>query len=197
LHEACPRLLQGPEARSALALEDSEATLEGLPEALQRVYLGAVRRHPPQDDVVRYLDALRPRRPGLRPPADLATLGLRRTTLLEKEADAVGIQARPFPPEGVPRGGLHGSLQPVGRLEGLHALEGLASIACETPMERPGEPEPACVVAAAPHGWRRGLPASGGDRPEAARALGDQGRRGGNVCVAWRGRGRVSWALRG
>ena len=188
-------LLQGHKARSDLAIEDIDTTLEVLPEALHRVQLGAVCWQPHQDDIVRYLDALRHMRRGLIQQDNIEALGIVLTELFEKEAEAVGIQARQFPPEGVPRGGLHGRIQPVVLIAGLNDLEWLDSIASETTMDRQVEPEPAFVLAEDPHGLRRGLPASGRDRPEAARALFDKVSRLGNVFFAWLGRGRLSLAL--
>ena len=53
------RLLQGAQARSALAIEDINPTLQVFPEALHRVQLGAVGRQPHQDNILRQRDALR------------------------------------------------------------------------------------------------------------------------------------------
>ena len=188
-------LLQGAEARSDLAIEDIDAPLEVLPEALDRVQLGAIGWQPHQDNVVRYLDALRHMRWGLIQQNDIETLGIVLTQPPEEDTETVGIQAWQFPPEGVPCGGLHGGIQPVIFIERLHNLERFDPIAGEPTAERQVEPEPAFVLAEDPHGLRRGLPASGRNRPEAAGALFDKVSRLSDVFFAWLGRGRLSFAL--
>jgi hypothetical protein len=100
--------------------------------------------------------------------------------------EAGGLQARHCPPAGVPRGGLHGSLPPVVRLERLTNLARLAPRAGETTAARPVEPTPAGVLAAAAPGWRR--PSSGRARPKTTPALCDHIRRLGNVFLqGWAG----------
>ena len=134
-------------------------------------------------------------RRGLVKEDNIETRGLVLAKLLEKDTAAGGIEAGQLPPAGVPRGGLHGGIQPVVLIEWLTDLERLAPIPGETTAHRQVKPEPAFVWAEAPHGWRRGLPASGRDGPKAARAWFDKVSRLGNGFLAWLGRGRFRWAL--
>ena len=157
LHEARHMLLQGPEARSDLAIAHINPTLEVLPEALHRVSLGTVSWQPHQDDVLWYLHTLRPMRRGLVQPDDIETRGSMLAKLPQKDRAAVGIEAWQLPPAGVSRGRLHGAIPPGVCIARLNDLDWLDSIPCETTTDWQVETEPAFVLAEDPHGLRRDL----------------------------------------
>jgi hypothetical protein len=187
-------LLQSAQARADLAIAPINPTLEVLPEALHRVQLGTVGGQPHQDDVLQYLHALPHMRRGLVQQDAMETLGVVLAKLPQKDREAVGIAAGQLSPEGVARRGLHGGIQPGVLIEWRNDLDRLDSIPGETTADRQGETKPAFVLAADPHGLCRGLPASGRDGPEAARALCDNVRRLSTVFFAWLGRGRLRLA---
>ena len=79
--------------------------------------------------------------------------------LLQKEAEAVGIEAGPLPPEGVAGSGFDCRIQPVRLVQRFDALEGLHAKACHAATRREMEAPPAFVVAEDPHWLVRRLPA--------------------------------------
>lgn len=74
------------------------------PQALHRVQLGAVGRQPDQDDILRDLDALCHMRGRLVQKDDIETLGIVLPKLLQKDGEAIRIEARQLPPKGRARG---------------------------------------------------------------------------------------------
>jgi hypothetical protein len=133
---------------------------------------------------------------GLVEEDDIETLGIVLPKLPQKDGEAIGIQARQLPPEGVPRRGFHRGIAPVILVEGLNDLEGLHAVARQPTREGHVQAQTTCILAKHPHGVVGHLPASGGDGAQAARALFDNIRCRRDVGFAWLGRGRLSVAVR-
>ena len=79
--------------------------------------------------------------------------------LLQKEAEAVGIEAGPLPPEGVAGGGFDCRIPPVRLVQRFDALEGLHAQAGHAATGREREAQPAFVVAENSHRLVRPLTA--------------------------------------
>ena len=188
-------LLQGAQARPHTGIHDINACFEVLPQPLDGVQLGAVGGQPYQHDVFRHLDALCPMRGGLVQQDNVQTLCIVLAKLLQKEGEAIGIEAGPLPPEGVAGPGFDGCLQPVRLVQRFDDLEGLHAKAGHAATRREMEAQPAFVMAAPPHRRVRRLPAYGGDGPQAARTLLDTIRGLSRFFLAWLGLGRFSLAL--
>ena len=135
LHQARPMRLQGRAGPSKPRLHDLNAALQILPEPFDRVPLRTVGWQPHENDVLGYGHALGPMRRGLVQPDNVATCPLGLATLVQKEAKALGVQVRQFPPEGFPGGGCDRRIQPVGLLEGLDDLDWLHAGAREAVVE--------------------------------------------------------------
>ena len=144
-------------------MKDINPTLEVLPEALHRVQLGAGGRQPHQDDVLRHLHTLRHMRRGLVQEHHIETLSRVLTERVQKDAEAVRIEARQLPPEGLACGGLHGGREPIRLLQGLDDLDRLYAVARQPPVERQVQAQTTCILAEAPHGLVGRVPPSGGD----------------------------------
>ena len=188
-------LLQGGEARSDQRIPDIQAALAIFPEALHRGQLGTIGRPPHNNDVLRPRDALCPVRWSLVQEHTVETCRIMLAQLAEKDGAAGGIEAGQRPPEGVPRGGLHGGIEPVRLLQGLHNLDRLHAVAREPPVDGPVHAQRALVLAEDPPRLGGCLAASGGHGAEPAAALLEKVSRLGDVFFAWLGRGRFRWAL--
>jgi hypothetical protein len=88
---------------------------------------------------------------------DIEAVGLVLAKLPQKDGEAGGIQAGQLPPEGLPSGRFHRGVQPVILIQGLDDLEGLHAIACEPPVDREVQAEPAFILTEDPDGLCRGL----------------------------------------
>jgi hypothetical protein len=115
--------------------------------------------------------------------------------LAQKDREAVGIQARQLPPEGIACGRLHGGIEPVILVQRRDDLDGLHAEARESPPERQMQAETAFILAEDPHGLSRRLAPEGRQRAEAAGAVLNKVSRFRGIFLAWRGRGRFSLAL--
>jgi hypothetical protein len=88
---------------------------------------------------------------------DIATLGIALAKLMEKDSEAVRIQAGQLPPADLPCGRFNGRIKPVILVEGGDNLERLHAIAREPTPERQVQTEPACILAEHPDGLGRRL----------------------------------------
>jgi hypothetical protein len=194
LHQGRHMLLQSPQARADLAIEDIDAVLQVLPKALHWIQLGAVGWQPDQDDILRDLDALGHMRGRLVQNDDMKTRGLGLPTLPQQDGEAIRIEARQLPPKGLARGRLDGGIEPGILLQRCDHLHWFHPVARQPPVPRQVQAQACCLLAADPHRLGGRLPASGRDRPEAAWALFDKVRRLGDLFLAWLGRGRLRLA---
>ena len=96
---------------------------------------------------------------GLVQQDNVETLRLVLAKLLQKEAEAVGIEAGPLPPEGGAARGFDGCVQPVRLVQRVDDLEGLHAKACHAAPRRKLEAQPAFVMAENPHRLVRPLTA--------------------------------------
>src|SRR4029453_1187463 len=132
---------------------------------------------------------------GLIQQDNVQTLRIVLAKLMQKEVEAVGIEAGPLPPEGGAGGGFGRRIQPVRLVQRFDNLEGLHAKACHAGPGREMEAQPAFVLAENSHRLVRRLPAEGGDGSQAARTLLDKVRCLSGVFFAWLGLGRFSLAL--
>src|SRR4029453_3437153 len=84
---------------------------------------------------------------GLIQQDNVQTLRLVLAKRMQKEVEAVGIEAGPLPPEGVAGGGFDRRVQPGRLVQRFDALEGLHAKACPAATGREMEAQPAFVVA--------------------------------------------------
>ena len=133
---------------------------------------------------------------GLVQQDNVQTLRIVLAKLLQKEGDAVGIEAGPRPPKGVAGGGFDRRLQPVRLVQRCDELEGLHTPAGPAATGREMEAQPAFGVADNAHRVVQPLTSSGGAGPQAARTLLDKVRCLSGVFFAWLGLGRFRLALR-
>ena len=145
-------LLQGGEVPSDPRIYDINTAFQLLPEPFDRVQLRAVRGQPHEDDVVWYRHALGHVRRGLGQQDDVATLRIALAKLVQKDAEALGVQVRQLPPEGLPSGGFDRRIQPVRLLERLDNLDRLHAIAREPTVEGQAQAEATFILAEDPHG---------------------------------------------
>jgi hypothetical protein len=117
-------LLQGTQARPHSGIHNINARFEVLPQPLDGVQLGAVGGSPDEDDVRGQLHTLSDMGWGLVQQDNVQTLRLVLAKLLQKEVEAVGIEAGPLPPEGVASGGVDRRRPPVRRVQRFDDLEG-------------------------------------------------------------------------
>jgi hypothetical protein len=157
--EARDVLLEGGETRSDAGIQDVKAAFEVLPQAFDRMQRGAGGGPPHEDDVLRHLDALGHMRWRLIQQDDGETLRIGLAKLVETETEALGIQGRQLPPEGLARGGLDRGLEPVRLVEGRDNLDGLHAITRQPTLEGQGQAQPRFILAADPPGLRRCLAA--------------------------------------
>jgi hypothetical protein len=71
---------------------------------------------------------------------------------LQQDGEAVGLEAGPRPPRGLPRGGLHGGLEPVILVEGLDDLDRLHAVACEATLDGQVQTKATVSLTEDPHG---------------------------------------------
>jgi hypothetical protein len=71
--------------------------------------------------------------------------------VLQKDREALGIEAGELPPEGVARGGFNCCIQPVRFIEGLDDLEGLHAIPRHSAADWEMQPQAAFILAKHPH----------------------------------------------
>src|SRR5262245_14093112 len=88
---------------------------------------------------------------GLVQQDNVQTLRIVLAKLLQKEVEAVGIEAGPLPPEGVAGGGFDRRIQPVRLVQRFDDLEGLHAKTCHAATGWEMEAQPAFVVAENPH----------------------------------------------
>jgi hypothetical protein len=155
--EACDVLPEGGETRADAGIQDVDAAFEVLPQAFDRIQLGAVGGQPHQDDVLWHLDTLGHMRRRLIQEHDVETVGIVLTKLAEKDGEAGGIKAGQLPPEGLACGRFHCGVQPVILIQGCDDLNRLHTIAREPPREGQMEAEPAFILAEDPDRLLRGL----------------------------------------
>jgi hypothetical protein len=155
----CPGLLQRGETRPDLLIQGVEAGLQVLPHAFHRVQLGAVGGQPHQDDVLRDWDALRHMRRGLIEQDNVQALRIVLPILPQQDGEAVRIEAGQLPPEGLPRGGLHGRIEPVILIQGRDELDRLHAVPREATADGHMQAQATFILAEDPHGSIRLLPA--------------------------------------
>ena len=73
---------------------------------------------------------------GLVQEDDIEAVAIVLAQLLQKDGEAVGIEAGPLPPEGVAGGGLYSGIEPVRLVEGLDDLDRLHAVARQPPVQR-------------------------------------------------------------
>jgi len=134
-------------------------------------------------------------RRGLVQQDNVETLPLGLAKLVQKEAKALGVQVRHLPPEGFPGGGFDRRIEPVRLIERLDDLDRLHTVAGEATVQGQVQASTTFILTEHPHGLVGRLSPSGGDGPEAARALWDQVSRLRHFFLAWLGRGRLHLAL--
>jgi hypothetical protein len=130
-----------------LAHKELLKTEQIFPEVLDRVQRGTVGRQPHEDNMLRHLDALRHLRWSLVQEHDTETLSIVLATLPQQDGEAVGIQARQLPPEGVARRGLHGGREPGRLVRERDDLDGLPAVAREPTVERQGQAQATFILA--------------------------------------------------
>mgnify|MGYP007132099767 CR=1 FL=1 len=84
---------------------------------------------------------------------DIETVGIVTAEVLQEGLKTAAIQGGHFQPEGVPGGGFHGGVEPVGLVEGRIGLEGLDPASGEAARLREMESETAFVLKEDPE-WR-------------------------------------------
>jgi len=150
--------LEPSKARPNLRIHDIDAAFEILPEPLDGVQLRAVREQPRKDDVLRPWDASGHVCWSLVEEDDVETLGIVLPKLLEQATEAVGIQARQLPPEGLARRGFNRRIEPVRGIERLDDLEGLHAIPCEPTVEGQVQAQARFILAKEPYSLVGRLP---------------------------------------
>jgi len=150
-------LLEGGGTRSDAGIQDVDAAFQVLPQAFDRISLGAVGGQPHQDDVLRHLDAPGDMRRRLIQDHDVEAIGIMLTQLAEKDGAADGIQAGQLPPEGLARGRFHRCVQPVILVQGRDDLDRLHALACQPLLEGQMQAEPTFILAEDPDRLLRGL----------------------------------------
>jgi hypothetical protein len=186
--------LQGPEARSALAMEAIDATVPILPEALHWLQRRAVGGQLHPHHMCWDFHALRHLRWRVVEEADLATLRLGLAPLPPQTRAAVRSQAGPRPPAGRPRGGLPRGIAPVRLLQGCDPRDRLHPRARQPPLHGPVQAQAPCILTKAPYRLVRRWSSYGGHGAEAPRALFAPGGARRRVFFAGRGRGRLRLA---
>ena len=83
---------------------------------------------------------------------NIETLSIVLAELLQKDAEAVRIEARQLPPEGVPRRGLHGGIEPIRLIQGLDDLERLHAVARQPPVQGQVQAQARFILTEDPYG---------------------------------------------
>ena len=132
--------------------------LRSFPQPFDRGQLRAVGGQPDQDDGLWELHALGDMRGGLVQQDAVQTPGIVLATLVQKETDAVSIEARALPAEGVAGRGCARRLPPVRLVHWGDDLDRLHTVAREPTVAGPGQAQTPCSLAEAPHRLVGGLP---------------------------------------
>jgi len=185
---------QGLQTGPDLGISTVDAILEVLPQPFDWIQFRAVDRQGNEDHILRDLHALRGMCWGLIEEHDIQTLCIVAPKLPQEGREALRIDGREFPPEGLASGGFDGRIEPIVFIQGLDQLEGLHPAPGEAATGRQMQAQAAFILAEQAHRLRRLLPRKCHDRPEAARQLFDEISRRGGVFLACWGRGRLSLA---
>jgi len=74
--------------------------------------------------------------------------------VVQKNREALGIQAGQLPPEGIACRRIHRRIEPIGLMQGLHALDRLHPVARHAAQRGQVQPEATLILTKDPHGLR-------------------------------------------